>query len=543
MMAKRLQLFVGWALLALALASCSGLAGEPTIISTMPPATAAQPVSLPQAAPDLAQGAQVFAANCTRCHGVTGKGDGEFVQSGQITGVPDFTDPKTAQGATPADWYAIITNGRMDKMMPPWADTLSDQERWSVANYVYSLSNPPAPSATEELALAQAATPAATEELALAAASTPEAASIVMGTVSGKVVNQTAGSSVPANLALDLHAISPDQNTQAQTFQATVGADGSYQIDNVPIENGWQYLVTASYQNAFFSSDVIAADGTQTQLDIPLTIYEITTDPANVQISGLLMMVQSTSADQLQVVQIASFNNTSDRAYVKATDGTSVSMKLPTGATYQDFSGGSYMVSADGSDIADVQPVLPGNAHVMHVAYTLPYSGSATVAQTLDYALNGQVEVLLDGSGLSVTGAGMSALGTRQLGSRNYVSYGGTFTRAAGDSLSYGIGGAAQTTTVSTGSGGLSTVAYGLIGIGLLAIGAAFGFFMRERTSLRPAAAASEVSSASLVKQIADLDVRYQTGELAEAAYQEQRSALKQQLVLLMKDQAGAEGD
>ncbi len=533
-------------MLALALASCGGLAGEPAIVSTMPPATAApaaQPVSLPQTAPDLAQGAQVYATNCILCHGVTGKGDGQYVQSGQITGVPDFTDPKTAQGASPADWYAIITNGRMDKMMPPWADKLSDQERWSVANYVYSLSGQPAPVATEELALA--GNPAATDQAAvLAPASTPEVGSTVMGSVGGKVVNQTSGGSVPADLALNLHAISSDQSAQAQTFQGTVGADGSYHFDNVPIQNGWQYLVTTSYQNAMFTSDVVTADGTQTQLDLPVTIYDITNDPATVQISGLLMMVQSTAANQLQVVQIASFSNTSDKAFVQASDGTSVSMKLPTGATYQDFSGGSYLVSADGTEVSDVQPVLPGNAHVMHVAFTLPYSGTATIAQTLDYALNGQVEVLLDGDGLTVSGTGMSALGTRQLGSRNYVSYGGTFTRAAGDSLSYGIGGAAAQTTVSaSGNGGLSNVAYGLIGIGLLAIGAAFGFFMRERTSLRPAAAVSKVSSAALVKQIADLDLRFQNGELVEAYYQKERSTLKAQLVALMKDQAGAEGD
>jgi mono/diheme cytochrome c family protein len=553
MLVKRLQLYVGWALLALILASCGGLAGEPSIISTLPPATAApaaQPVSLPQTAPDLAQGASIYAANCTRCHGVTGKGDGEMVQSGQVTGVPDFTDPKTAQNATPGDWYEIITNGRLDKLMPPWADKLSDTERWSVANYVYSLGGQIAPVATE-LAIAQvgtpAETPAATDQAAvLAPAATPEVgagSSTVAGTVSGTVVNQTAGGSVPADLALNLHAISPDQNAQAQTFQGTVNSDGSYHFDNVPIQTGWQYLLTTSYEDAIFNSDVITADGSQSQLDIPLTIYEVTDDPADIQINGLLMMVQTTTqANQLQVVQIASFSNTSDHAFVRSSDGVSVSIKLPAGATYQDFSGGSYLVSADGTDIADVQPVLPGNSHVMHVAFTVPYSGTANIAQTLDYPLNGQVEVLLDSSSMSVSGTGMAALGTRQLGSGSYFSYGGVFTRAAGESLSYGIGGAAQTTPTATGGNGLSTVAYVLIGIGLLAIGAAFGFFMRERTSPSPAAN-GKLNANALIKQIADLDLSYQNGEVAEAHYQKQRGALKRQLVALMKDQAESTGE
>jgi len=560
MMVKRLQPYVGWVLLALILSSCGGLAGEPVIVATMPAATvsASQPISLPQTAPDLAQGASVYAANCTRCHGATGKGDGELVQSGQVTGVPDFTDPATAQNATPGEWYEIITNGRLDKLMPPWGDKLSDGERWSVANYVYSLGGQIAPASTE-LAIAQVETPASTEQAAvlapasteqaavLAPAATPEVgsdSSSLVGTVGGTVVNKSEGGSVPADLALNLHVISSDQSTQAQTFEGTVNPDGSFQFDNVPIQAGWQYLITTLYQDTAFNSDVITADAAQPQLDIPLSIYEVTHDPADIQINGLLMMVQSAQANQLQVVQIASFSNTSDRAFTRASDGTSVSMRLPAGATYQDFSGGSYLVSSDGMDIADTQPVLPGDSHVMHVAFTAPYSGTADFAQTLDYPLNGQVEVLVDNSGISVSGSGISALGTRQLGSQSYMSYGGVFTRAAGESLSYGIGGATQTTTTTPGSNGFSTIAYMLIGAGLLAIGAAFGFFMRERTSPNPAAnRQANLNPNALIKQIADLDLSYQNGEIAEAQYQKQRSVLKARLVALMKDQAESEAN
>ena len=80
-----------------------------------------------------------------------------------------------------------------------------------------------------------------------------------------------------------------------------------------------------------------------------------------------------------------------------------------------------------------------------------------------------------------------------------------------------------------------------LIGVGLLAIGAAFGFFMRERTGgskrRRPAA----LDASALIKQIAELDVRYHEGKVAEASYQQQRSALKARLIVQMKDQAEAD--
>ncbi len=460
---KRLQPLVGLVLLALIAAGCSGLAGEPSIVATMPPATAAantvQTVSVPSTAPDLALGASVYAANCTRCHGAEGKGDGEFVTSGQITGVPDFTDPQTSAGATPADWYEIVTNGRMAQLMPPWADKLSDDERWSVANYVYSLSNPDAnPPEQAAAAVAQAETPVGTSgttpvatqaQAATQAATEVAAVSAVTGSVSGTVTNQTGSSSVPADLMLNLHVIGSD-GASTQTLNTTVNADGSYSFADVPIETGWQYLVTTAYAGVSFSSDLITGDAANPQLTIPLDIYEITDDPANIQIGGMLMMVQpDTQAGQLQIIQIINFVNSSDHAFVQMTDGipASASVTLPSGAAYEDFSGGNYLTN--GALVSDTQPVFPGDGHVMHVAFSLPYSDSMSlaIAQPINYPLNGQVEVLVQSGSMTVAGDGFSTLGTRQLGSTNYVSYGGTFNLAAGDTLHYAIGGAARRLT------------------------------------------------------------------------------------------------
>ncbi|MBL8132459.1 MAG: c-type cytochrome [Anaerolineae bacterium] len=122
------------------LAACSGLAGEPEIIATViPPTPAPTEPSHPEVIPDLALGAALYAANCTRCHGLTGAGDGEFVLSGQVQNVANFQNPATSFEQEPKDWFLTITNGRVDKLMPPWQGTLSFEERWAVAMYTYSL--------------------------------------------------------------------------------------------------------------------------------------------------------------------------------------------------------------------------------------------------------------------------------------------------------------------------------------------------------------------------------------------------------------------
>lgn len=128
------------------IAACGGLGGEPQIVATLPPATEKPPeLGYPPALPDVANGARIYAARCASCHGINGDGQGELFISGQlaINGTPqppgDFTNPDTARDQTPKEWFETITNGRIEKLMPPWANALTEQERWDVALYTYTL--------------------------------------------------------------------------------------------------------------------------------------------------------------------------------------------------------------------------------------------------------------------------------------------------------------------------------------------------------------------------------------------------------------------
>lgn len=130
--------------LALLTAACTGLGGEPQIVSTrvIPTSAPVTPVvdrGIPASAPDLANGARIFAARCAECHGIDGGGQGELVLSGQVPAMTSFLDPATARDQTPHDFFATITNGRLENLMPPWRDALSEQERWDVALYAYTL--------------------------------------------------------------------------------------------------------------------------------------------------------------------------------------------------------------------------------------------------------------------------------------------------------------------------------------------------------------------------------------------------------------------
>ncbi len=138
-------------LLVVLLTACGGLGGEPPIVATFPPQpTEIADVGYPLQTPDLVRGAQVYAENCTRCHGTGGAGDGELVASGQVPPMNAFTDPATARGQTPQQWFNTITTGRIDKLMPPWKSALSEEDRWAVALYTYTLNYTP-----EQIALGE----------------------------------------------------------------------------------------------------------------------------------------------------------------------------------------------------------------------------------------------------------------------------------------------------------------------------------------------------------------------------------------------------
>src|SRR5512135_2379437 len=93
---------------------------------------------VPAAAPDVQQGAAIFAQNCAACHGAKGLGDGPQSMQLPVT-VPGIGLADVARQAAPAEWYKMVTQGNLDRFMPPFVGALSDQQRWDVVAYALSL--------------------------------------------------------------------------------------------------------------------------------------------------------------------------------------------------------------------------------------------------------------------------------------------------------------------------------------------------------------------------------------------------------------------
>jgi mono/diheme cytochrome c family protein len=97
----------------------------------------------PASAPDPQSGAAIFADNCAACHGTSGLGDGPQSMQLPVT-VPGIGLPEVARAASPAAWFKIVTQGNLDRFMPPFVGALTDQQRWDVVFYALSLHTTPA---------------------------------------------------------------------------------------------------------------------------------------------------------------------------------------------------------------------------------------------------------------------------------------------------------------------------------------------------------------------------------------------------------------
>jgi mono/diheme cytochrome c family protein len=611
----------------LVLAGCTGLAGEPRIVATLPIPTATPEPRPPSAPPDIAAGAAIFAARCVSCHGANGAGRGELVLAGQVGVMSSFQDAATASVQRPTDWYSTITNGRIEKLMPPWNNALNEAERWAVAMYSYTMhytpeqlalgaevyrdfcaachgesgrgDGPDAPTLreppgdltdpqamltlsdehiyiavaegagempafaddlsedemraavvyTRTLSLANADAIGRIVEAASQPAVTPEvgagvseqaaettAEAVRIGTVTGRISNGTAGGVVPPDLPVVIYRL--DQQFNQTQYETRADASGAYRLEGVPLDPASNYVATVTYRERLFTSDV--ASGAGETLDLPVTIYELTEDPAVLSISGVVTQVNAVGTG-LEVTQVMSFSNSSDRAFSTsqaASDGRAISIAvpLPVGSVVAGLiNQGRYVILPDQYMVLDTVPVLPGDNHVVHFVYVIPYdAGGAVIEQPLAYNLNGQVRLLLSPDTLTASSEQLAPLGVETIGQRRFQSYGGTLTLTAGSSLRYTLSGApaaAGAADSAVTANNLPLVILAVIGLQVVIFSGIYLLIDRRRQRAAPALANGRLIDA-LIRQIAELDADFEAGKIEKSVYERQRALLKDRLTV-----------
>lgn len=91
---------------------------------------------IPANSSNMEEGKKIFAENCAKCHGKSGKGDGWSSASMQVE-LPDLSDKAALDAESDGALFWKIRTGQFE--MPPFQLVLKDEEIWKTVVYLRSL--------------------------------------------------------------------------------------------------------------------------------------------------------------------------------------------------------------------------------------------------------------------------------------------------------------------------------------------------------------------------------------------------------------------
>ncbi len=608
------------------------------------PAPTLGPV-FPAVAPDPARGAAIFAEKCAPCHGAQGLGDGP--QGKQLPvpvaplGLPEF-----AAKASPARWFTVVTQGNLDRFMPPFA-SLSEQQRWDVVAYAFTLHTTPAqleegkalfeancagcstapftsqekmaaltendlanivrqgegeipafgsslsdeqvaavvaylrslsfatptpptptpepvtvtvtsasaettPAAVEGTATAPAeGTPAAegtatasVEGTPVAAATQPgvtsEAPSKVVGTIENK-----SGADLPADLTVRLrgfdHAQDASGPQETLTLEGTVQPDGTFQFENVELPAGRIFIAEVTFQGITFQSDLGVVNAGDTQVNLPpVILYAPSEDFSTLSFTQVHIGFDFGTDGTIQVFEIYTFTNPTDRAIVIKTDGTNVPfIALPANAQNIGFEIGQdsapYFAAEGGFAL------LPSAQPYSLIAFfTLPYDAKKTeIVQP--FVISAKSALLFVPEGVKVKGDSLTDSGPQTISNTTYQTFSAKDI-AAGANLTFTLSGQPKQggTTQPAAASNQQTLLIGAGVLGVVLILAGVWLYWRDRNrsveedeeeTVEDEAEEDEFETREdVLDAIVALDDLYRAGKINEEAYRKRREELKAKL-------------
>jgi len=361
--------------------------------------------------------------------------------------------------------------------------------------------------------------------------------------VRGKVVNGTAGFSVPNGLVVLMLITGPD-GTLAGTGQTVAAPDGSFSFDDARQVAGGAYTLSVDYGGVFYGLTLAPDELAGEQV---ITVYEPTEDAGIIVVNRHVMVVTGFDVTQRMatVTEFVRFANPTDRALrpnlETARPGMFSFMRfaLPpaaAGVTVQSNLQGGELISV-GSGFALTAPVPPGE-HSVDFAYTFPYQGGEVAYRNSLPQGASIFQILVPDRWEGIEISGLDSRPPVGIQEGVYRAWEGRGI-PAGPGVELRIDGLPQPGVLASVGATLSGSSFWLT-----AIPSAMGAFLLALLALglvrryRPAFATDSTLSFSesdmglspqrsvIVSALAALDNRYHNGELEEADYLAHRSEL-----------------
>jgi mono/diheme cytochrome c family protein len=561
------------------------------------PTASTTSLSLPASPPNPAAGSDIYEEDCAACHGPTGNGDGEMA-SGLEFEPSALADPQLARVASPSDWYQVVTQGRMNRFMPPFR-SLSDKQRWDVVAHALSLSISEdeiergralftqhcqschtdegeqadeiadfpqsggwASSSVEDLytlvsegrgempsfqgeiptedrwALAAYVQSLgfASEEATVEQRQALDAGALEEGVIRGRIVNGTEGASVPQDLKVQI--VGFDGQTPVVEQEAFVDEFGAFDFSGVEIQSGRIFAAFVEYQDVLYFSDSGHFMEGEPVLELPITVFEVSQSSQPVLVRRLHILFDFRIEGFVDVTEVWVVSNQGDETLVGDSGQGAIQVMLPEGSSNLQFfdAPAERFVPVEGGFL-DQEPLIPGEAQELVFGFILPYERDLDFRQPIDYSVDGAIILTAQGAP-QVRGERLEDRGVQDMGGVMMHSY-ALGSAVAGDTLTLQISGRhpLQASTLPSTS---LLLGAGALAAALVVVGLWF-FRVRDVSTAvsKPPGEAPKATKDSLLRKIAALDDAYDAGSIEESVYRERRADLKRDLIDLME----VEGD
>ena len=478
----------------------------------------------------LAEGATIYQENCVRCHGASGVGNGV-----DATGImPDFSNQESMANKTASEFFQTISNGEGPNM-PGFAGALSEEDRWSLTEFLRSLT-------FESSTVAHAAPPTSipgqeTNTPVTIPVTTTTMVTVTEGSgvVQGTITNPSGGSELDG-LAVNLHAFDGMSLVYTATVQTQV--DGSYRFEGVRVQKSWTFLTTVDYHGALYGSQLTTAEQDNGTVELPIQVYDTTTDASVLSVDRLHFFFEFLDQNTVRVVELYVISNPTEKTVIGSSKGEPVTrFTLPESAANLQFQegelGGRYIKTDNGfGDTVSIQPGA-GNYQLLF-SYEMPYQRKLELTRPVTMNIQALVVLVPEGS-VKVKGEGLQDSGTRDVQGVQYHMYNGNGLKA-GSEIHLTVTGSPAGEGAELLPGQNTNLIVGLGALGLVLILAGGWMYLRNRFAQQvrepvfQAVVNPDERPENIMDAILALDDMYKDGKLPENAYIERRTELKGRL-------------
>lgn len=502
-------------------------------------------LSLSVSAEQVQAGRALYEVNCAECHGL----DGRKLPNASLA------DQKRMATLSNQQLVSIIQKG-IPPSMPP--ANLSDADAANLVAYARTFTF--APSQMEVTAVGTGQSPVETSQPA-EETQTAQASAAASGVIRGTITNGS-GAPLPAGLKVTLHAfvhdVATQQFTQGETRQTSVSADGTYRFENVSLSPTDAYYVSVEYNGVTYESQAaIPANDGLNIYDLPITLYETTTDTSALAISTAHILLDYSQPGVVQVVEYLIFANMGDRTIIAPEAGKPV-IEIPLPAGYQNLQfeegalGGRFVQTASG--FGDTLPILPsGNQsdYALVFAFELPHQSDTSpwarvfggpkleLTQTFNFK-TGMLNLLVP-QGVKAEGRNLQDGGVQNMGSGFTFQLYRAGSLEAGQTFSATLSGTPAMTSAAAASSSSSqalVIGIGAFGVALILAGAFLYLRDRRKDEEDDEEEAFEaieedettMSEEDILDAIVALDDQFRAGNISAEAYQARRAELKAML-------------